>query len=71
MRINIVLTAFACATAMLVITPKPASSLPLNGVGSASNVQVDNGLVEQVHRRWRGYRGYYRGYYHPRACLSP
>jgi hypothetical protein len=53
------LAAFACAF----LVSAPASSAPLGAAGKAVGVaQAEEGLVQQVHRRWRRHhRHFYRG----------
>lgn len=67
MRINIALTLFACAGALLVAAPRSASSMPIAWPGHLSTTQELGGLVEKVRRRWRRYRRYGvpRYYYYP------
>lgn len=44
----------------------PASSAPLGAAGKSAGVaEVHEGMVEQVHRRWRRHHRFY-GYYGPR-----
>ena len=63
MRRLLALALAACAGAFLAAAP--ASSAPLGAAGQSAGVaEAHQGMVEQVHRRWRRHRNY--GYYGPR-----
>ncbi len=66
MHLKIAIAALATAGAILAVTPNVASAASIGTGAFAAHEQMDNTLVQKVHRRWRyGYnRPYYRPYYY-------
>ena len=63
MRTTLIAAFAACFAIMLLISPKPAVSLP--AAAALHHGQTDTGIVQEVEKKYRyGYRRYphYRGY---------
>jgi hypothetical protein len=71
MKFKIALAAFACSGTLLAIPPTSASAAPVSGIGQAHSAELDNPLLQKVHRWWRRgwgpgpYYGYGYGYGYP------